>query len=129
MEKRDVAEFVLMTLIFTLGLLTFNEGLRADGWSDSFCDTGLEDRYYSDSRHDFINNYSSPDYSYDYNSLARYRRIKNDNDSGNFSAGISSYQGTSTGPGPNGGYPGSPRGVYRTHYFNTKDNSDYYFHR
>ena len=24
----------------------------------------------------------------------------------------SSYQGTTTGPGPNGGYPGSPRGTY-----------------
>lgn len=24
----------------------------------------------------------------------------------------SSYQGTTTGPGPNGGYPGSPRGSY-----------------
>lgn len=29
----------------------------------------------------------------------------------NFS-GMSSYQGTTTGPGPNGGYPGSPRGFY-----------------
>lgn len=34
----------------------------------------------------------------------------------NFSSGISSYQGTSTGPGPNGGYPGAPRGVYETNY-------------
>ena len=33
-----------------------------------------------------------------------------------FSSGISSYQGTSTGPGPNGGYPGTPRGVYKTVY-------------
>lgn len=24
----------------------------------------------------------------------------------------SSYQGTTTGPGPNGGYPGTPRGAY-----------------
>ena len=37
-----------------------------------------------------------------------------------FNAGISSYQGTSTGPGPNGGYPGTPHGVYRTRYI---DNS------
>lgn len=28
--------------------------------------------------------------------------------------GQSSYQGTSTGPGPNGGYPGTPRGTYNT---------------
>ncbi len=27
-------------------------------------------------------------------------------------SGMSSYQGTTTGPGPNGGYPGSPRGSY-----------------
>lgn len=26
----------------------------------------------------------------------------------------SSYQGTTTGPGPNGGYPGTPRGSYDT---------------
>jgi hypothetical protein len=30
-------------------------------------------------------------------------------------SGMSSYQGTTTGPGPNGGYPGSPRGSYNTH--------------
>lgn len=35
-----------------------------------------------------------------------------------FSAGVSSYQGTSTGPGPNGGYPGTPRGIYETNYVN-----------
>lgn len=28
--------------------------------------------------------------------------------------GTSSYQGTSTGPGPNDGYPGSPKGSYKT---------------
>lgn len=28
----------------------------------------------------------------------------------------SSYQGTTTGPGPNGGYPGAPRGSYKTNY-------------
>lgn len=37
----------------------------------------------------------------------------------NFSSGISSYQGTSTGPGPNGGYPGTPRGIYPTNYVDT----------
>jgi hypothetical protein len=41
------------------------------------------------------------------------RRFDN---SDNFSSGISSYQGTSTGPGPNGGYPGTPRGIYQTNY-------------
>jgi hypothetical protein len=44
------------------------------------------------------------------------RRFDNSN---NFSSGISSYQGTSTGPGPNGGYPGTPRGIYPTRYFDT----------
>lgn len=39
--------------------------------------------------------------------------------SDNFSSGISSYQGTSTGPGPNGGYPGTPRGTYPTNYVDT----------
>lgn len=33
-----------------------------------------------------------------------------------YSSGTSSYQGTSTGPGPNDGYPGSPRGSYNTNY-------------
>lgn len=36
-----------------------------------------------------------------------------------FSSGVSSYQGTSTGPGPNGGYPGTPHGTYQTDYYNS----------
>lgn len=32
----------------------------------------------------------------------------------NMNAGSSSYQGTTTGPGPNDGYPGTPRGSYNT---------------
>lgn len=30
-------------------------------------------------------------------------------------SGMSSYQGTTTGPGPNGGYPGTPRGSYNVY--------------
>lgn len=31
-------------------------------------------------------------------------------------SGSSSYQGTTSGPGPNGGYPATPRGSYETDY-------------
>lgn len=41
---------------------------------------------------------------------------RNYDNSYNFTSGISSYQGTSTGPGLNGGYAGTPRGVYQTNY-------------
>lgn len=34
------------------------------------------------------------------------------------STGTSSYQGTTTGPGPNDGYPGTPRGSYNTNATN-----------
>lgn len=44
-----------------------------------------------------------------------YSGVRYDN-SDYFTTGISSYQGTSTGPGPNGGYPGTPRGSYQTNY-------------
>lgn len=79
--------------------------------------------------------YTSIDYSYDYaynrpTSFGRWngggrgynggirfgQRFDNSN---NFSSGISSYQGTSTGPGPNGGYPGTPHGIYPTNYVDT----------
>jgi hypothetical protein len=80
--------------------------------------------------------YDSHEYSYSYdynlfghpyqNSLSSrgfnsdaYLHERYDN-SNNFSAGISSYQGTSTGPGPNGGYPGTPRGTYNTNYYPTE---------
>lgn len=45
-------------------------------------------------------------------------RFDNNNGNGDFNGqgGFSSYQGTTTGPGPNGGYPGTPRGNYRTTY-------------
>lgn len=35
-----------------------------------------------------------------------------------FNTGTSSYQGTTTGPGPNDGYPGAPRGSYNTNSSN-----------
>jgi hypothetical protein len=72
--------------------------------------------------------YSPIDYHYEYYSrrpnefgrtssyLSFGRKFDN---SDNFSSGISSYQGTSTGPGPNGGYPGTPHGIYPTNYVNT----------
>lgn len=40
----------------------------------------------------------------------------------NLEGGYSSYQGTTTGPGPNGGYPGTPRGNYRTTYKQQTEN-------
>lgn len=39
-----------------------------------------------------------------------------------YSSGTSSYQGTTQGPGPNGGYPGTPKGSYNTHYYNSSGN-------
>jgi hypothetical protein len=79
---------------------------------------------------DPLNGYSTPDYDYNSHYYGRMdggyqnssgfirfgRRFDNSN---HFSSGISSYQGTSTGPGPNGGYPGAPRGIYQTYYFDT----------
>lgn len=76
-------------------------------------------------------NYSTPDYHYnnpnyyghmtggyrDSSGSIHFGRSFDNSD--NFSSGISSYQGTSTGPGPNGGYPGTPRGTYPTHYIDT----------
>lgn len=71
--------------------------------------------------------YTSIDYSYYGPAYGRGSRNLNDpsrfgqryDNSDNFSSGISSYQGTSTGPGPNGGYPGAPRGIYPTNYVDT----------
>ncbi len=77
-----------------------------------------------------IATYDSPDYyynaTYDYGNLqGGYRGEggilqfgRSYNNAENFSSGVSSYQGTSTGPGPNGGYPGTPRGNYTTKYVN-----------
>ncbi|MFI0434874.1 MAG: hypothetical protein ACH350_03975 [Parachlamydiaceae bacterium] len=50
------------------------------------------------------------------------------NDINYITSGISSYQGTSTGPGPNGGYPGAPRGIYQTHYVDTSIYPNSYMH-
>lgn len=99
---------------------------------------GMNYRYYGDNYGYYdpmsgysISTYTNHDYNYYYNyaytlharckkgyqgfSSDAYLHRRYDN-STNFSSGISSYQGTSTGPGPNGGYPGSPRGVYKTNY-------------
>lgn len=85
--------------------------------------------YYSNN-YDSVYSYSSIDY--DYNNPYYYSQASNNkgfngsihfgrrfDNSNNFSSGISSYQGTSTGPGPNGGYPGTPRGIYQTNYIDT----------
>lgn len=78
--------------------------------------------------------YSTPDYCYNspyyaghmngaYRGSGNYIHFgRSFDNSDNFTSGISSYQGTSTGPGPNGGYPGTPRGIYQTNYV---DNSIY----
>lgn len=75
--------------------------------------------------------YTSIDYSYNEphyygqmeggyrNSHGSIRFGRKFDNSDNFTSGISSYQGTSTGPGPNGGYPGAPHGIYQTHYIDT----------
>jgi hypothetical protein len=61
--------------------------------------------------------------SRDQNTYQRYQRsgyenMPNDNRSDlnrppeMYGSGTSSYQGTTTGPGPNGGYPATPKGAY-----------------
>lgn len=50
-------------------------------------------------------------------SSSNYDRMNMSTDTGD-----SSYQGTTTGPGPNGGYPGAPRGTYNP---NTTNPSNY----
>lgn len=61
-------------------------------------------------------------YSYEYNLRggARFGMGFNQfNEPGDpFSSGVSSYQGTTTGPGPNSGYSATPHGVYETNYYN-----------
>lgn len=80
---------------------------------------------------DPMNGYSTPDYYYNspyyaghingaYRGSGGYIHFgRSFDNSDNFTSGISSYQGTSTGPGPNGGYPGTPRGIYPTNYVDT----------
>lgn len=68
---------------------------------------------YNSPRYYHFNNGSRSHFSGNLTSMRRY------DNSQFFSSGISSYQGTSTGPGPNGGYPGSPRGTYQTNYYDT----------
>lgn len=73
--------------------------------------------------------YTMIDYSYNYSypaskregsqSYIRFGSRFDKSSSFDFPSGISSYQGTSTGPGPNGGYPGAPRGIYPTNYVDT----------
>lgn len=78
--------------------------------------------YYSNNA-DITDNYDTMDYYYNYRQVNGYQGFNREihfgrtfDNSNNFSSGISSYQGTSTGPGPNGGYPGTPRGIYPTNY-------------
>jgi hypothetical protein len=84
-----------------------------------------------------MNDFSNQSYHHDYSNSYFYchnPRARRDTDrfnsdaflhrryggQNNFSSGISSYQGTSTGPGPNGGYPGTPRGFYKTRYYSNE---------
>lgn len=94
-------------------------------------DMGNDSTYYNPDSNYSNNVYSNPDYHYnnpnyyghmtggyrDSNGSIRFGRSFDNSD--HFTSGISSYQGTSTGPGPNGGYPGTPRGTYPTNYVDT----------
>lgn len=75
-------------------------------------DTYTSVDYDSNSRYSY-NNYRDGSYQGSNGNIHFGRKFDN---SDNFTSGISSYQGTSTGPGPNGGYPGAPRGIYETNY-------------
>lgn len=92
--------------------------------------TNAQERWVSPSKNSNTNDicdlyyvdYSTPDYHYhtpsSSGSASGYAYINRGYDNSSyFSSGISSYQGTSTGPGPNGGYPGTPKGVYPTNYY------------
>ena len=141
MEINNLVKLTLITLTLASSLPTVSHAMSEmeinsegdDLYYDESTNNGysiddsINNDFYSDDRHNTINNHNYSNYSYDYNSFGHYKSMRrSDDNSDYFSAGISSYQGTSTGPGPNGGYPGSPRGTYQTNYFNTTDNSAYY---
>jgi hypothetical protein len=146
MKKKDFPKISLIALMLSFSLplscqmmedlasypLTEETYALPPGGGDFY---QMSDRYYRDSSYDPFTGYSvntyNHDYDYNYNyAYTLHSRCKNSHgfnsdaylhrrydNSTNFSSGISSYQGTSTGPGPNGGYPGTPRGVYKTRYF------------
>lgn len=145
MKKKDFAKIGLIALVlsFSFPICCQMMGDPANfPWIDGAYNLPPEgddyyqmsDRYYRDSNYDPFTGYSintyNHDYDYNYNyAYTLHSRCKKSqgfnsdaylhrryDNSTNFSSGISSYQGTSTGPGPNGGYPGTPRGVYKTRY-------------
>lgn len=135
MRKNTMMKLTLIPLIIGLILPVFNQA--QEQWDVNGTPYYYPTGYYpsGDGRYDYYGEpetYTQIDYSYnspryyghmdggyrDAHGMIRFgRRIDISDDT--FSAGISSYQGTSTGPGPNGGYPGAPRGIYPTNYVNT----------
>lgn len=124
MNHTDLIKRMLVTLAFLLLVVSDVQGLGYNG-------LGAHDSYYGDYGYDYapINDYPSAiDYHHGYSGPSYYygnssnRHInfgKRFDNSDNFTSGVSSYQGTSTGPGPNGGYPGTPHGIYQTNYYDT----------
>ena len=126
--KRDV----MRTLLTTLALACMPTLIQAQeiGGYEAYYPYSYSE--YDDRFTDSMHGYSTPDYYYNTPYYGQINRGYRDPESAMhfgrhfdyssddyFSSGISSYQGTSTGPGPNGGYPGSPRGIYPTHYVDT----------
>lgn len=131
MEKKNLSRRAFIAFIFACQL--FANQLRSES------DFSLSDHYGSyngNTDYEIINDRSSMIYDeHDYHTSCYYLNHYYKDHSGNFnsdaylhrryelsdnfSGGISSYQGTSTGPGPNGGYPGAPRGTYKTRYYET----------
>ncbi len=146
MDQKNLAKVIVFTFALMISMpiasqmapdtegFTWTEPYQMPVINNSYYE--MNDQYYRDNNYDPYNGYSVSTYNHDYDNNYNYAytlhaRCKRNASKGfnsdsylhrrydnstNFSSGISSYQGTSTGPGPNGGYPGSPRGVYKTHY-------------
>lgn len=129
-QKSHRIQHMLIALVLSLSLPTFINGNQVcdsggRGYMNMPYGDGVEILYdYDDDPYTPIAyEYSSPHYRDHMNWTHNQSRSFSDfgrkfDNSDNFTSGISSYQGTSTGPGPNGGYPGTPRGIYHTNYVN-----------
>jgi len=146
---KNYLNFVLAVLIFSI-IPTINHAqvmsnFKASSTKDRantppYSANWNDDSSYSSNTYS-INNYNTPEYNtnsrYYYSHVnGGYKRSdgyihlgRSFDNSDNFSSGISSYQGTSTGPGPNGGYPGAPHGTYPTHYVDTSIYPNSYMQR
>lgn len=94
----------------------YNTGHTNNGYEASGAGYGSSGTSYGSSHYNTTNSANRS------NGMHHSYSNDNDDDSDNYLSDMSSYQGTTTGPGPNGGYPAAPRGNYQTNYdSNTHD--------